>query len=141
MKLVVLHKSNLQTWMYCMKNAIYLLSGLTVIAVQSCRHKEKDSVLDQRDKHIGKYACEVTVRNFRTDQVFRSYLDTLVLAKSGTKEMRISSQKVQLPLLQVLQANAYYGFLTALRFENGGLILTSGPDSTFYEYSGRKIEF
>ena len=100
-----------------------------------------DPVVDQRDQHVGTYACEVVIENFVTKQVYSTFLDTLVLSKQGANELLVESQKkTSLPVLQVLPPYAYYGQFTSLNIQRDVLNLTSGPDARFYVYKGYKIK-
>lgn len=120
---------------------LFIPAYLILLFIAGCKSDDKEPVVDQRDSNIGTYVCNVKVEDYKTSTILRSYVDTLVIIKSGIKEIQLTStKKTQLPTLQVLQANGYYGLLTVLRFEKGELIMTSGPDSAFYEYSGYKIK-
>ena len=123
------------------RSMLILLAGLAINLMASCNTKtEVKPVVDQRDQHVGVYACEVRIENFNTKQLFSTYLDTLELSKQGERELVVKSMKTTpIPLLQVLPPNAYYGEFTVLTIRRDTLSLASGPDARFYEYVGHKL--
>ncbi|KAA6438491.1 hypothetical protein FEM33_17545 [Dyadobacter flavalbus] len=119
---------------------LYIFTYLISLFISGCKSDDKVPVIDQRDSSVGTYVCDVKVENYTTNTLLRSYVDTIMITKSGRKEVQLSSaKKIQLPVLKVLDRDSYYGLFTTLYFEKGELIMSSGPDSAFYEYRGYKI--
>ncbi|RZK67501.1 MAG: hypothetical protein EOO85_25455 [Pedobacter sp.] len=131
---------------------LLVLAGFVTMINSSCKQTDvvADSVVDLRDQRIGIYVCEVKLKNYTTQQVSSSYVDTLEISKQGTVELLVKSRKgVQIPALKSLDAigHVYAGSATILSFreghsiqtDGGELIMSSGPDSEFYEYKGIKI--
>lgn len=129
-----------------------VLAGFVMIINSSCKQADvvADSGVDVRDQRLGIYVCEVKLKNYTTQQVFSSYVDTLEIFKQGTAELLIKSKKgTQIPALKSLDdiGHAYAGSATVLSFrqgqsiqtDGGELLMSSGPDSDFYEYKGVKI--
>ncbi len=126
-----------------MKNQLALtIACLATALMASCDTQTKvDPAPDQRNQHVGLYACEVKIENYATKQILSSYLDTLELSKQGQKELVVKSlRKTPIPVLQVNPPYAYYGLLTNLRVLRDTLSLTSGPDAKFYVYTGYKLK-
>ncbi|GAB3548784.1 hypothetical protein [Spirosoma fluminis] len=125
-----------------MKNAL-LSIGFLVLINTACQPTNPIApVVDRRDQQVGLYACEVTIRNFQTEEVFSTYLDTLEVGKQGESQLFIKSYKnTQFPALKSLDGRdiSYTGLFTNLNFNQGQLQLTTGPDSAFYSYKGRKL--
>ncbi|MCK8495834.1 hypothetical protein M0L20_28470 [Spirosoma sp. RP8] len=132
---------------------LLVLAGFVMMINSSCQQADvvADSGVDVRDQRIGVYVCEVKLKNYTTQQVSSSYVDTLEISKQGTTELLIKSKKgVQIPALKSLDAigHAYGGVATVLSFrqgqsiqtDGGELLMSSGPDSDFYEYKGVKIK-
>ncbi|UHG94766.1 hypothetical protein [Spirosoma oryzicola] len=132
---------------------LLVLAGFVMMINSSCQQADvvADSGVDVRDQRIGVYVCEVKLKNYTTQQVSSSYVDTLEISKQGTTELLIKSKKgVQIPALKSLDAigHAYGGSATVLSFrqgqsiqtDGGELLMSSGPDSDFYEYKGVKIK-
>jgi hypothetical protein len=119
---------------------LYFLPALMLGLMDSCKTNEKDPLVDQRDNHVGTYVCDVTVQLYQTSTVLRSFVDTLVITKSGMNEIKLVSNEKQLPDLKFVQPNGYYGLHTIVRIDQDKLFLTNGPDTAFYEYKGRKIK-
>lgn len=91
---------------------------LTLFVISGCKSNDLVVLSYQRDSLIGTYVSDVRLENYTTSTLLTSYVDTLVISKFGIKEVQFTSyKKNQLPVLQILQANAYYGLLTVLRFE------------------------
>ena len=123
-------------------NTRLIMAFLAVVSVSSCKSKTDVAVepTDKRDQQIGRYACEVKVENFATKALLGSYLDTIEVTKQGQRDLVVKGNKEgQLPVLQGLDSFGYVGLATNLSFNQGQLLLTSGPDAKFYEYKGYKI--
>ncbi|QJW89671.1 hypothetical protein HNV11_09895 [Spirosoma taeanense] len=131
---------------------LLILAGFVMMLNSSCKQTNvvADPVIDPRDQRIGVYVCEVKLKNYTTQQVFSFYIDTLEITKQGDVQLLVKSKKgVQLPVLKSMDSigHGYVGLATVLTFHegqsiqtNGGeLIMSSGPDSKFYEYKGNKI--
>ena len=129
-----------------------VLAVFVMMINSSCKQTDvvADPVVDLRDQRIGVYVCEVKITNYTTQQVFPSYVDTLEITKQGDTELLVKSGKsVQIPALKSLDSvgRLYAGSATVLAFregqsiqtDGGELIMSSGPDSKFYEYKGNKI--
>lgn len=126
-----------------MKNVL-LSAGFLLLMSIACQ-RSNDAVEpapDHRDLRVGSYACEVTIKNFTTEQIFSTYLDTLEISKQGDSLLLVKSYKnAQFPTLVSLDGRglAYTGIYTNLNFNQGQLELTTGPDIKFYTYKGRKL--
>lgn len=125
-----------------MKPTSLLLALCLTLWFSSCKKEtEPAPVIDQRDQHIGMYVCKVIVQNYTTKKILSTYLDTLELSKVGQNQIQIKDTKQpQLPDLEVLSPQAYYGLFTVLSFERDTLSITNGPDSLHYVYKGFKLK-
>jgi hypothetical protein len=131
---------------------LLVLAGFVMMLHSSCKQPNvvADPVIDPRDQRIGIYVCEVKLENYTTQQVSSTYVDTLEITKQGDVQLLVKSKKgAQLPVLKSMDSigHLYAGLGTVLSFregqsiqtDGGELIMSSGPDSKFYEYKGNKI--
>ena len=62
---------------------LLVLASFVMMINSSCEQTDvvADSGVDLRDQRIGVYVCEVKLKNYTTQQVSSSYIDTLEISK------------------------------------------------------------
>jgi hypothetical protein len=124
---------------------VILAFFFSFLFLTACQKEEQppQADVDVRDLYVGRYICEVTKKNFQTDVLLDSYLDTIDIAKKGEDSLALSNtQNIQLPNVIYLEGDEnrslFAAVVTIVAFDKGSVNITHGNDSAFYELKGIK---